>query len=101
MAPKPPNVRRAPAKPWRSSVARLLGTREGEHRVEQHVRTSLDVRWRRELFWAVTAALSARHEDHSDVGDARHDLGIVNGPAEHLHSREPATRDDPVEERLQ
>src|SRR5262245_19872114 len=63
-----------------------LGTRQSEHRIEQHVRTSLDVRWRRELFWTVTAALTARHEDHSDVRDARHDLRIVHRTTGHPHS---------------
>src|SRR3989442_8365114 len=77
-----------------------LGARQGEHRIEQHVRASLDVRGRRELLWAVTAALAARHENHSDVGDARHDLRIVHGTTGHPHSRESTADDDPVEEIL-
>src|SRR5207247_11102060 len=56
-----------------------LGARQGEHRIEQHVRASLDVRARRELLWAVTAALAARQEDHSYFGDARHESRTVNG----------------------
>src|SRR5439155_24760433 len=86
-------------------VSRMLASpslraRQGEHRIKQHVRASLDVRARRELLWAVTAALAARHENHSNVGDARHDLRIVHGTTGHPHSRESTADDDPVEEIL-